>query len=91
MPNWNEIKAAVEKNGNVLTVTMEQLRDNLGALSIHLQPEHLAKLDELSKPSLPFPHDFLTYTVNNVQGGTTVNGRPSTVWNLSPQSDKERW
>ena len=53
--------------------------------------EHIATLDELSKPTLPFPHEFLKYTVNNVQAGTTVNGRPSTVWNLSPQSDKERW
>ena len=28
---WDEIKAAVEKNGNVLTVTMETLRDANGA------------------------------------------------------------
>jgi aryl-alcohol dehydrogenase-like predicted oxidoreductase len=91
--NWVQNRSGVQGRGSTIigARTMEQLRDNLGALSIHLQPEHLATLDDLSKPSLPFPHDFLTYTVNNVQGGTTVNGRPSTVWNLSPQSDKERW
>ncbi len=31
MANWNKIKEAVENNGNVLTVTMEQLRDVHGA------------------------------------------------------------
>ena len=27
MADWNAIKDAVEKNGNVLTITMEQLRE----------------------------------------------------------------
>jgi hypothetical protein len=31
MPDWNSIKEDVEKNGNVLTVTMEILRDAIGA------------------------------------------------------------
>jgi aryl-alcohol dehydrogenase-like predicted oxidoreductase len=91
--NWVQNRPGVGDHGSTIigARTMEQLLDNLGALAIHLLPEHLATLDELSKPLLPFPHDFLTYTVNNVQAGTTVNGRPSKVWNLSPQSDKERW
>ena len=36
--------------------------------------------------SSPFPHEFLKYTVDNVQGGTTVNGRPSKVWHLAPRA-----
>jgi hypothetical protein len=39
MADWNALKEAVEKNGNVLTVTMEQLRDAYGAakLGVHIR------------------------------------------------------
>lgn len=70
--------------------TMQQLDDNLAALDVKLTPEHTSALDEASKPTLPFPHEFLKYTVDNVQGGVTVNGRPSKVWHLAPKSDAER-
>lgn len=70
--------------------TMQQLDDNLAALEVKLTPEHTAALDEASKPTLPFPHEFLKYTVDNVQGGVTVNGRPSKAWHLAPKSDAER-
>ena len=91
--NWVQNRQGVGGRGSTIfgARTIEQLRDNLGALSIHLLPEHIATLDELSKPILPFPHEFLSYTFDNVQGGATVNGRPSKAWNLAPQSDKERW
>ncbi|MBL8055593.1 MAG: aldo/keto reductase [Anaerolineales bacterium] len=36
-----------------------QLQDNLGALSVTLAPEHLARLDAVSAIELGFPHDFL--------------------------------
>lgn len=71
--------------------TMEQLEDNLGAMNVKLSPEHLASLDQISAVPQAFPHEFLKYTINNVQGGTTVNGVPSKPWHLSPQNDKERW
>lgn len=71
--------------------TMEQLNDNLGALSVHLTPEQLHALDEVSRPVLPFPHEFLKRTPNTAQGGTTINGVPSEFWPQGPQSDKERW
>lgn len=70
--------------------TMEQLEDNLKGLEVKLSPEQVSRLDEASKPVLSFPHEFLKYTADNVQGGTTVNGRPSKVWGLSPQKDQER-
>ena len=91
--NWVQTRPGVGSGGSTIigARTLDQLLDNLGALGIHLLPEHFATLDELSKPAFPFPHEFLKFTVNNVQGGTTVNGRPSKAWNLSPQSDKERW
>ncbi|MBC7772760.1 MAG: aldo/keto reductase [Pyrinomonadaceae bacterium] len=71
--------------------TLEQLNDNLGALEVRLTADHIRKLDDLSQPKLNFPHDFLTFTADNVQGGTTVNGIPSKPWALAPQNDKERW
>lgn len=71
--------------------TMEQLHDNIAALDIHLLPEHYRTLDAASKPVLAFPHDFLNYTADNVQGGTTVNGQPSKPWSMAPKDDKERW
>lgn len=71
--------------------TMQQLDDNLAALELTLSPDQIAALDEASKPVLPFPHEFLKYTVDNVQGGTTVNGRPSKVWHLAPKTDAERF
>jgi aryl-alcohol dehydrogenase-like predicted oxidoreductase len=52
--------------------TLEQLRDNLGALPIRLSPEHLQRLDEVSHIELGFPHDFLASPVirDVVFGGT---------------------
>jgi aryl-alcohol dehydrogenase-like predicted oxidoreductase len=38
---------------------VEQLQDNLGALNVRLSPEHLARLDAVSRIDLGFPHDFL--------------------------------
>jgi len=41
MASWNEIKESVEKNGNLLTVTMEQLRDAHGTakLGMHVRAD----------------------------------------------------
>jgi aryl-alcohol dehydrogenase-like predicted oxidoreductase len=36
-----------------------QFADNLGCLELELSAEHLKKLDELSRPELGFPHDFI--------------------------------
>ena len=71
--------------------TLEQLSDNIAALDITLQPEQLARLEEASAFTPPFPHDFLKNTVDNTQGGTTVNNRPSKVWALAPKNDSERY
>jgi aryl-alcohol dehydrogenase-like predicted oxidoreductase len=70
--------------------TMAQLDDNLKALDVRLNAAHLRALDEATRPVLSFPHEFLRYVTDNVQGGTTVNGRPSKLWPLSPQKDSER-
>jgi aryl-alcohol dehydrogenase-like predicted oxidoreductase len=71
--------------------TMEQLDANLRSLSVALADADMAKLDEVSKPTLNFPHDFLNFVINTMQNGSTINGRRSEVWNLSPKNDAERF
>lgn len=71
--------------------TLDQLHDNLKALDVHLLPEHLATLDEISRPQLNFPHDFLRMVAPGIQGGTTINTQPSEPWPLAPRNDQERW
>jgi aryl-alcohol dehydrogenase-like predicted oxidoreductase len=70
--------------------TMEQLDDNLRALEVRLSPDQTARLDEATRPVLPFPHELLRGTLDNTQGGTTINGRDSRVWGMAPKSDAER-
>jgi hypothetical protein len=52
---WDEIKAAVEKNGNVLTVTMETLRDAHGAekLGVHVRAQIIAALAGMGLGHIP--------------------------------------
>lgn len=52
--------------------TEEQLRDNLGALDITLDAEHLRRLDEATRIEPGFPHEFLTrdYIRNLIYAGT---------------------
>jgi aryl-alcohol dehydrogenase-like predicted oxidoreductase len=71
--------------------TMAQLDDNLAAMDVTLAPEHIAKLDALSKPKLNFPADFLANGAMFLHGGTTINGRSAQPWPLSPESDKDRY
>jgi aryl-alcohol dehydrogenase-like predicted oxidoreductase len=53
--------------------TLDQLKDTLGALDVTLADAHLARIDEASRISLGFPHDFLrSEMVKNVVGGGAV-------------------
>jgi aryl-alcohol dehydrogenase-like predicted oxidoreductase len=70
--------------------TEAQLDDNLAALGVTLSPAQVSLLNEATRPVLSFPHVFLDFVSDNVQGGTTVNGRSSKVWPLAPQTDAER-
>jgi aryl-alcohol dehydrogenase-like predicted oxidoreductase len=38
---------------------LTQFQDNLASIEVSLSPEHLQRLDEVSKIELGFPHDFL--------------------------------
>jgi aryl-alcohol dehydrogenase-like predicted oxidoreductase len=70
---------------------LDQLEQNLAALDIGLSADQVARLDTLSRPTLSFPMQFLNVAGMFSQGGTTVNGEPSTVWPLAPKSDAERY
>ncbi|MGA2448864.1 MAG: aldo/keto reductase [Polyangiaceae bacterium] len=71
--------------------TLAQLDDNLAALDVMLAPEHLAKLDELTKPKLNFPADFLANGAAFFHGGTTIDGRSAPLWPMAPKGDHDRY
>ncbi|HEY9663027.1 MAG TPA: aldo/keto reductase [Allocoleopsis sp.] len=72
--------------------TIEQLVQNLGALSVSLTHEEIASLDVLSEPTFSFPISFLRNGVLNLaQAGTTVNGVSSEVPNILPKSLEETY
>ena len=70
---------------------LDQLEQNLAALDITLNPEQVARLDKLSKPTLSFPMQFLNVASMFAHGGATVNGEASTLWPLAPKADAERY
>jgi aryl-alcohol dehydrogenase-like predicted oxidoreductase len=71
--------------------TMQQLDDNLGGADVRLTADHIAKLDALSTPQLPFPAQMLAMGGGIVNGGTTVNGRYVPAWVMTPATDDERY
>ena len=69
--------------------TLHHLTDNLAALEVHLTPEQSAKLDALTTPTLNFPAPFLSMVSSIQNGGTRVNGEPSTLspWGVTKKGD----
>jgi aryl-alcohol dehydrogenase-like predicted oxidoreductase len=70
---------------------LDQLDQNLAALDIVLTDAHIAALNKVSEPTLNFPAGFATAAAMFGQGGTTINGTPSAMWPLLPQTDAERY
>jgi aryl-alcohol dehydrogenase-like predicted oxidoreductase len=71
--------------------TLAQLDANLKALDLTLTPEQIASLDNVSRPVLNFPADFLTHSASYSHAGATVNGVPSQLTFLVPKNDSSRW
>ncbi len=65
--------------------TVEQLDANLGALGVTLSAAQNTKLDELSKPTLPFPTAFLSRAGSFMHGGITVNGNTAAASPFAPK------
>ncbi len=49
--------------------TTAQLQDNLGCIALRLSEEQTARLDDVSKAPLGFPHDFLAMSQTVTYGG----------------------
>jgi aryl-alcohol dehydrogenase-like predicted oxidoreductase len=71
--------------------TIEQLDDNLAALDVRLGAEDVAALDEVSRPKLNFPFDFVENVGGFGYGGTTINGRTYAANPMAPKDDSERY
>lgn len=70
---------------------LDQLDQNLAALTLTLGAAHIAALDKVSAPTLNFPAPFLKLAGLIAQAGTTVNGEPSQLWPMMPKNDAERY
>jgi aryl-alcohol dehydrogenase-like predicted oxidoreductase len=57
--------------------TLAQLQDNLGALDLTLSAEQIARLDDVSRIAMGFPHEFLANeaTMRTMFGGVNVEKR----------------
>lgn len=71
--------------------TLAQLEDNLAALDVKLTPAQLKALDDVSQPTLNFPHDFVRNAGSFSHGGATINGVTAPVSPLAPTRDSERY
>src|SRR6187402_438689 len=69
----------------------KQLDDNLAAADLVLTTPHVQRLDELSKPTLNFPADFMGIIPSFAYGGTTINGRSAPISPFVPQKDGVRY
>jgi hypothetical protein len=90
MASWNEIKDDVEKNGNVKTVTMEQLRDAHGTLKlgVHVRAEISAALAGIGLGHVP--EELPNYQHEQVRvykKGTPVGDLIETVLKTGQQND----
>jgi diketogulonate reductase-like aldo/keto reductase len=71
--------------------TLEQLDQNLAALDLHLRPEQRARLDEVSRPTLDFPAEFLERAGSFMHGGLQVNGDAAPSSPVAPRPDSPRY
>lgn len=71
--------------------SQKQLDDNLAAASLVLDAAHIGQLDELSKPALSFPADFLGMIPSFAYAGTSINGRSAPISPFVPQKDGARY
>jgi aryl-alcohol dehydrogenase-like predicted oxidoreductase len=71
--------------------TVEQLEDNVGALEVKLAPELVNALEEVSRPKLNFPYDFVRNAGAFGYGGATIDGQSFPSNPLAPKTDAERY
>jgi hypothetical protein len=70
---------------------LDQLDQNLAALDVTLEPEHIAALGRASEPSLSFPAPALRIASSIMHAGATVNGEPSELLPLWKEAAAKRY
>ena len=88
--SWVQSKAGVAST-IIGARRLDQLDQNLAALDVQLEADHVAALDRFSEPTLGFPSRFLSLAQNFMHAGATVNGEASQRWPMAPQNDGERY
>jgi aryl-alcohol dehydrogenase-like predicted oxidoreductase len=72
--------------------TLQQLEDNLAALTIKLRPPQAQRLNSLTAPKLNFPHDFVAGRAPIFSSsGTTINGVTAQVNPIAPATEDDRY
>lgn len=67
--------------------TLDQLKDNLAAFDVRLEPEDMAELDAASTPKLNFPAAIIQGAYGSMYPGITINGR---LYGVSPMGTKTK-
>jgi hypothetical protein len=90
MADWNSIKQDVENNGNVLTVTMESLRNvmGVGKLGIYVRQDISKTLAGMGLGHIPDPlPSYQHEQVRLYKRGTPIGDLIETVLAPGPQND----
>ncbi len=87
---WLKQQPAVQST-IIGATTLDQLKANLSAVDFVLTAEQIAALNDVSKPVLNFPADFLANSPSYAHAGATVDGVPSQASFLVPTDDSTRW
>lgn len=92
MASWDEVKQIVEKNGNVVTLTMEQLREAHGAarLGVNVREEISSALAGMGLRHVPevLP-SYQNEQVRVFKNGTPVGDLIATVLMPGQQNDSK--
>ncbi len=71
--------------------TLDQLQSNLKSLEVELSADQSQRLDEVSKPTLSFPHDFLKFAMSVARSGSHIDGQKYDAWSMCPKTPEELW
>jgi aryl-alcohol dehydrogenase-like predicted oxidoreductase len=71
--------------------TIDQLEQNLAALSVQLSPAQVQRLDALSDPQLAFPMKMGGFADSFMHGGIKVNGDAPPTSPFAPRTDSPRF
>ena len=90
MPGHHDLRRRPRSDLDIIRARrLDQLESNLNAVYLVLPDEITQTLDEMTKPTLSFPHSFLGVMHPHYGAGTTINGRTTTALEISPEGDED--